>query len=127
MDGEVYGTCFPAGAAGNTRFLRPLDLYQAEAVEEAVDGAQRAEILAERAVDFYGEQQDQNQDAKLPEEESAGLASQQSVGGKQGQRTQERAGGAQIFAECRDFGKAAEQEHGTDAYEQDEDGVFSIY
>lgn len=127
MNGEVHRTGFLTGAAGDAVFFRPADLYQAEAVEPAVNCAQGAEVLAEGTADFYGEQQDQEQDSQLPEKKSARLASKQRIGRKQGQRAQKRAGGAQVFAECRDFGKAAEQEHGTDAYEQTEDGVFSIY
>ena len=87
----------------------------------------RAEVLAERAEYFYGEHQDPDQDPKLPEKESSDLASQQFVGREQRQRPQKRAGGAQIFTECRNSGKAAEQEHGADAYEKQKNRIFSIY
>ena len=126
-DGQIHRTGFLAGAAGDARFLFPVDLHPAEAVEPAVDGAQGAEVLAEGAVDLYGKQQDQQQDSELPEEKSSDLASKQPIGREQGQRAQKGAGGAQIFAERRNFGKAAEQKQGTDTYKKYKDCVFSVF
>ena len=42
------------GHAGDTLLFFPAYLHQAETVEPSVDSAQRAEILAERAVYFDG-------------------------------------------------------------------------
>lgn len=127
MDGKVHRTGFPAGVAGNAGFFFPVDLYQAEAVEPAVDGAQGTKVLAEGAVYFYGKQQDQKQGPKFPEEKSSDLVSEQFIGGEQGQRAQKGAGGAQIFAERRNFGEAAEQECGADAYKKHKNHIFSVF
>lgn len=126
MSGKIDRTCFLAGAAGDACFFLPVNLHEAEAVEPAVDRPQRAEVLAERAEYFYGKHQDHDQDSKLPEKESSDLASQQFIGREQRQRPQKRAGGTQIFAECRNSGEAAEQEHGADAYEKQKNRIFSI-
>ena len=50
---KVYRAGFLTCHAGNAGFLVPADLYQAEAVEPAVNGTQRAQVLAEWAVYFY--------------------------------------------------------------------------
>ena len=42
------------GHAGDAFFLFPAYLHQTETVEPSVDSAQRAEILAERAIYFDG-------------------------------------------------------------------------
>ena len=51
---QIQRTGPSAGHAGDAFFLFPAYLHQAETVEPSVDSAQRAEILAERAVYFDG-------------------------------------------------------------------------
>lgn len=55
---KIYRAYLLAGLTGDAAFLFPADLYQTETVKESIDGAQRAEILAEGAVDFYGQQKE---------------------------------------------------------------------
>ena len=113
---KVERTCFPAGIAGGAVFSVPADLHKTETVEPAVNGSQRAEILAEWTVYFDREQYDQKQNQKFPEKQSLYLTSQQSVGSQQWQCAQKRAGGAQIFTESRYLGESAEQERRPDTY-----------
>lgn len=127
MNGKIHGTGIPAGFAGDACFFFPADLYQTEAVEPAVNGAQRAEILTEGPVNFYGEQQNQKKDPELPEEEAPDLASQQFIGREKGQCAQKRAGGAQIFAKCGNSGEAAKQKQRSGTYKKYKDCIFSIF
>jgi hypothetical protein len=126
-DGKSHRTCVLTGAAGDAVLFVPADLYQTEAVEPAVDGSQRTEILAEGAKDFHGEQEDKEQNPQLPEEQSADLTLEQSVHGEQRQCAHEGAGRTQVFAKCRDLCKAAEQEHGPDAHKKDKDQIFAVF
>lgn len=111
----------------DTGMLFPMDLHQTEPVEPSVDGAERAQILTERTKNLDREKQKENQYRKLPEEESPCLISEKLVASHERKCSEKGAGWAQVFAEGGNFGKSAEQEHGTNAYEQYEHGVFSIF
>lgn len=67
MDGEGHGAGFFTCPAGYAAVLFPMNLHQAEAVEPAIDCPQRAQILAKRAVNLYGEKQKEEQYSQLPE------------------------------------------------------------
>ena len=105
----------------------PVNLHKTEAVEPAVNGPQGAQVLAEGAEHLHGKQDDHQQDAQLPEEQPAGLASQGFIGAQQGKRPQQGPGGAKILAEGRDLGKASEQEHGTNAHQQNQHRILSVF
>ena len=126
LNGKGYGTGFFTGAAGDAAFLFPMDLYQAESVKPPIDGAQRTQILAERAVNFHGEKQEQQQYPQLPEKQASRLASEHFVGGKKGECAEECAGGVDIFAEGRYLRKSAKQKQGTYTYEEKQGKILSV-
>lgn len=111
LQGESSWTCSFAGHAGDTLLFCPVDLYQAEPVEQAIDSSKRAQILAEGAVNFYGQHHNAKQDPKLPEEQSLGLTAQGFICDEQGKGTEQGAGGTQIFAERGDFRVSHKQKH----------------
>ena len=123
---ESHWTGFFTGHTGDTQFLFPLDLHKAEPVKPAIDCPQRAQILAKRPVYFHRQQYNGNQNPQLPEEQTAGLAPESLIRAKQRDCTEQGAGGAQIFAECRDFCKSPKQKHGADTHQKDQHCVFSI-
>ncbi len=127
IGGKFHRTGFLAGHAGNALILLPMDLHQAETVEPAVDGPQRAEILAERTIYLYGQEEQQKQYPKLPEEKSSNLTAQRFIHSDQGQRSQKGAGGTQVFTEGGDFGKPSEQEAGANAYQQNQNQILSVF
>lgn len=126
-DGESRRACVLTGAAGDAVFFGPADLHQTETVEPAVNGSQGAEILAEGTKDSDGKQEDKKQDSQLPEKQSSDLTPQGSVYREQRQCAHKGSGGAQIFAESRNLCKSAEQKHGSDAYEKDQNQIFSVF
>lgn len=126
-DRQAHRTGVLTGFAGSASFLFPADLHQTEPVEPAVNGSQRTEILAERTVNLDGKQEKGRQDAELPEEQSSDLTAQRTIGCQKRQCAEKRAGRTEVFAEGRNFGKAAEQKQRTDAYKQQKNCVFSIF
>ena len=93
LRGQIHRTGPLARLAGSAALPLPAHLHQAEAVEPPVDGPQRAEILAERTIYLYGQEEQQKQYPKLPEEKSSNLAAQRFIQSDQGQRSQKGAGG----------------------------------
>ena len=98
LEGKGHRAGPLTGHAGHALCLFPVDLHQAEPVEPAVDCPEGAQILAEGPVDLHGQQHDADQDPQLPEKQAAGLSPQGLVRAQQGERAQQGAGGAQIFA-----------------------------
>ena len=119
--------CLLTGAAGYAVFLLPVDLYQAETVEPAVNRSQRAKILAKRPENLYRKQENKKQDSKLPEKQTADLASQCFIGRKQRKCAKKRTGRTKVFTERRYFCKAAKQKHGSDAHKQSKYCIFSVF
>lgn len=55
------------------------------------------------------------------------MVSEQFIAAHQRKRSEKGTGRTQVLAEGRNFGKTAEQEHGSHAYEQNKNCVFSIF
>ena len=126
LHGEIHRARRLAGAAVGALLRLPVDLYQAEAVEPAVDRPQGAQILAEGPVHLDGEDHDRQQDGGLPGKEPAHLAPQRLIGCQQRQGTQQGAGGAQVLAEGRDLGKPSQQKRRADPHQPHQNRVFSV-
>lgn len=101
-------------------FFFPVDLYKTEAVEPTVDCSQRAQVLTEGPVDFYGEQDNRQQNPQFPEKESASLSPQGFVSTGQRNRAEQCTRRAKIFAERRNFCISSKQNHGAKAYQNDQ-------
>ena len=127
LEGQGHRAGLFAGLAGGAPLLFPVNLYQAEPVEPAVDGPQRAQVLAERTVGLDRQQDDSQQNPQLPQEQPARLAAQGAVGAEQGDGSQQGSGGTQKFAKRRDLGKSAPQKHGAGKHQQNQHRVLSIF
>ena len=114
-------------SAGYAGVPLPMDLNQTEAVEPAVDCTQRAQILAEGAVNFHGEKQKKEQYAQLPEEQSPSLATKWLVCRQQRDSAKQCAGGTDIFAKCGNLGKSTEQKRGANPHKEKQRYIRPIF
>ena len=73
MQGESRWTGPFTGHAGDAPLLFPVNLYQAESVEPAINRAQWAKVLAEGPVNLDREQDNGKQNPQLPEKQTACL------------------------------------------------------
>ena len=81
--GKGYRACAFTGSAGDAPFLLPVNLHKAEPVEPAINRAQRAQILEEGLVYFYGKNQNKDQNSQLPEKQPSRLAAQHFIGSEE--------------------------------------------
>lgn len=104
---KVHRTGFLASSAGGAGLLLPGNLYKAEPVKPSIDGSQRTEILTKGTINLYRKQKEEKKNSEFPEKQSPNLASKGFIDQKKRHGSHECAGGAQIFAECGNFGIAA--------------------
>ena len=98
-DGDVQRAGLLALAAGGAGILVHLIAVKGELVEGGVQGAQGAEVPAERPADKHRQHQQHRQDGRFPGKQPADGPLQALVGGHQGDAPEEGPRGAQVFAE----------------------------
>lgn len=101
QDVDIHLAGFRAFPAGNTVLSIGLDREQRHAVHECVEGTERAEPLAERAVDEDAQDDDHDQDEQLPAEKRTERRADAGVCQRERDRALEYTLRAEVLAEKR--------------------------
>lgn len=101
QDVDIHGAGFRALPAGNTGLSIGLDREQRHAIHECVEGTERTEPLAERAVDKDAQNDNHNQDEQLPAEKRTERRTDAGVCQRKRDRALEYALRAEVLAEKR--------------------------
>ena len=101
QDVDVHGAGFRTLPAGNTGLSIGLDREQRHAVHECIEGTERTEPLAERAIDEDAQDDDPDQDEQLPAEKRTERRADAGVGQRERNRALEYALRAEVLAEKR--------------------------
>lgn len=101
QDVDVHLAGFRTLPAGNAGLSIGLDREQRHAIHECVEGTERTEPLAERAVDEDAQDDDPDQDEQLPLEKRTERGADAGVGQRERKRALEYALRAEVLAEKR--------------------------
>ena len=128
VDRDIQLTRLLARTAARAFFLVNAEPVERGRIEQPVYGAERAEITAERPVYQQGKQQQSGKDRGFPGEQPAERGSQRRIGGNQRDAREQRAGGADVFAEPR-LSLPDNIQHGQGQHDDKacKDDVFQIF